>query len=121
MAQPAPRRKLVGEWFWRFLAGVMVVTVAWVLWIAYQLNPPPLIMPAAFEAAAKARAARNVQGVIAPAPGPSEAPQGDRPEAPAAAAQPQPAPEPREPPVNVEKLRLSDAIESPIPEKPEKK
>jgi len=140
MAQQPSGRKLVGEWFWRFLALVMVAAVGWVAWIAYQLNPPPLVTAAAFEAAAKARAARNVHGVIAPAAQPakepaavtSEAPQGPKPEAPAAAAQPQPAPppvaaapqpapEPKEPPVKVDKLRLSDSIETPIAAKAKKK
>jgi cytoskeletal protein RodZ len=125
IAQQPPGRKLVGEWFWRFLAVVMLVATGWVLWIAYQINPPPLITAAAYEAAAKARAARSVQGVITTAPQPKEpavapsaAPQGDKPEAPAAEAQTQPPPEPREPPVNLDKLKLSDTIRAPVPEKP---
>ncbi len=45
----------LSEWMWRFLAAAMLFTVGWTLWILYQINPPPLIMNAAFEAAAKAR------------------------------------------------------------------
>jgi MSHA biogenesis protein MshN len=43
------------EWFWRIFAGLMVVAVAWVLWIAYQLQPKPLVTDAAFRAAESAR------------------------------------------------------------------
>ncbi len=84
----------IGEWFWRFLAAVMLFAVGWSLWIFYQLNPPPLIMDAAFEAAAKAKAnaGQKVQGVIAPAPAPVA---------------------PREAPVNAEKLKYSDSLTFP--------
>jgi hypothetical protein len=58
----------LSELFWRFLAVAMVFTVGWMLWIFYQLSPPPMILNAAFEAAAKAKAkqtgAPSAQGVI---------------------------------------------------------
>jgi len=113
----APRRpKHIGEWFWRFLALVMLATVGWIVWIIYQINPQPLITNAAFEAAAKARAAsQDAKGVIAPAPA-----QAVVAEAPKPAAEP-PKAEPKEPPVNVERLRLADSIETPIPERGKKK
>ena len=91
----------MSEWFWRFLAAVMMLAVAWTLWVLYQLNPQPLVTHAAFEAAAKARATQSAQGRIAPAPV-------------------EPAPKPAEPPVNVEKLKLSDTIAPPIAEPAEK-
>lgn len=96
----APTRA-VGEWIWRFLAAVLLFSVGWVLWIAYQLNPPMLVTTAAFEAAAKAKTSQNAAGLIAPKPG-AEAPN------------PEPEPVAKEPPVNVEKLRLSDAITLPL-------
>lgn len=99
-AAPKPQ-KMVGEWFWRFLAVVMVVTVGWVFWIIYQINPQPLVTDAGFEAAAKARASQDAKGLITPAAAPVTAP-------PAA---------PKEPPVNVERLRFADSIETPIPER----
>ena len=112
--QPTPR-KTVGEWFWRFLAAVMLFSVAWVLWISYQLNPTPLVTAAAFEAAAKAKANQNSSGVIKP---PVEEPKAEAPkpeaEAPKAEAEaPKPEPVAKEPPVNVEKLKLSDSISTP--------
>jgi hypothetical protein len=110
-------KTILGEWFWRFLAVVMMFSVGWTVWIIYQLNPPPLIMNAAFEAAAKAkgRGARSekqsVQGVIAPSARAEAA--APVPETPAATP---PAPEaPKEPPINPEKLKFSDSITLPDP------
>jgi hypothetical protein len=79
-----------GEWMWRFLALVMLFAVGWSAWIFYQINPAPLITDAAFEAAAKANAKQNAQGLIAPAV--------------------QPPPAPKEPPINADKLKLSDTL-----------
>jgi hypothetical protein len=124
-AAPEPQ-KMIGEWFWRFLAAVMVLTVGWVLWIIYQMNPQPLITPAGFAAAAKARASQDAKGVITPAAAPvTAAPAGDSSgqaaPAPAEAAKPPAAPAvPKEPPVNVERLRFADSIETPIPERGKK-
>ncbi len=128
---PAPRSSR--EWFWRFLALLMLISALWVAWIAYQLSAPSLALPAAFEAAAKARASRNSAGTIGAAPAsvaasapveagaaaastPAEAPPGALSTPPALAAS-TPA-EVREPPVNLDKLRLTDSIATPIPERP---
>ena len=96
----------VGEWMWRFLAAMMFFSVAWTMWIIYQLNPPPLIMNAAFEAAAraKANARQNTQGVIAPAAGSDPAPAIAAPAAPGT---------PKEPPINPDKLKFSDSLSAP--------
>lgn len=90
----------LSEWLWRFLAAAMLFSVAWTTWIFYQLNPPPLIMNAAFEAAAKAKAnaGQNVQGVISPPAGAASAPA-----------------QPKEPPINPDKLKFSDSIATPAP------
>ena len=106
----------LGEWMWRFLAIVMMFSVGWTVWIIYQLNPPPLVMNAAFEAAAKAKGKgmpsekQNAQGVIAPsaaagaASGAAEAPMA----APVSVAQ-------KEPPINPEKLKFTETIALPDP------
>ena len=119
----------IGEWFWRFLAVVMLIVVGWVVWIAIQISPRDMVLPAAYEAAAQGRA-RNSSGSIgsAPAQAPVQAPvdakdpaavsslaTGAPPIAPAPAA---PAASPAEPPVNLEKLRRAESIETPIPERP---
>ena len=90
----------LSEWLWRFLAAVMLFSVAWTTWIFYQLNPTPLVMNAAFEAAAKAKvnAGQNVHGVIAP---------------PSAAAAPV---LPKEPPINPDKLKFSESLATPLPD-----
>ncbi len=95
-------KAVIGEWFWRFLAAVMLFAVGWTIWIFTQLNPPQLITPAAFEAAAKAKVdpQQSTQGVIAPA----------------VAADPAkylPKEAPKEPPVNAEKLKFSDSLSTP--------
>jgi hypothetical protein len=83
----------ISEWLWRFLAAVMLFAVGWSIWIFYQINPTPLITPAAFEAAAAAKAAskQSIHGVITPA----------------VAAEPPP---PKEPPINADKLRFSETL-----------
>jgi hypothetical protein len=115
--QPAAR-KAVGEWFWRFLAAVMLFSVGWVLWISYQINPPLLVTNAAFEAAAKAKANQNASGVIAPKPAAEAKPEAEAPKPP---AEPPAADRvAKEPPVNVEKLKLSDSITAPPAEEAKK-
>ena len=98
----------VSEWFWRFLATVMLVAVAWTMWIFYQLNPTPLVTNAAFEAAAKAKAnanaPQNAQGVIAPSAGSEPA---------AAPVASEARKEPKEPPINPDKLKFSDSLSVP--------
>jgi endonuclease YncB( thermonuclease family) len=112
--------RLVGEWFWRFLAAVMIVAVGWVAWIAYQLNPPPLATQAAWEAAARARASRTASGVIGTRPGAEEArTAAEAPQPPASPLAAKPAS--GEPPVNVERLRFSDTISTPLAQEPDRK
>ena len=90
----------LSEWMWRFLAIMMMFSVGWTVWIIYQLNPPPLIMNAAFEAAAKAKGKgssaekQNSQGVIASAEAPRE---------------------PKEPPINPDKLKFTETLALPAP------
>jgi len=99
-------KAVIGEWFWRFLAAVMLFAVGWTIWIFTQLNPPQLITPAAFEAAAKAKVdpAQSAQGVIVPAGG-TEAAKDVSTDAAKEA--------PKEPPVNAEKLKFTDSLSTP--------
>lgn len=113
----------LGEWMWRFLAIVMMFSVGWTIWIIYQLNPPPLITNAAFEAAAKAKAKgapaekQSAHGVIASAGAegapPATAQSSNTADTASAAAE---APkEPKEPPINPDKLKFSETIAIPVP------
>jgi len=108
----------VGEWLWRFLAVAMVFTLSWMLWIFYQISPTSLILNAAFEAAAMAKAKQTgtprAQGVITsgttadqPAKAAAVAPPvgaGEKPEAVAAVP----------PPV----VQAEPAVEKPVENKP---
>jgi hypothetical protein len=121
--QPSTAR--VGEWFWRFLAVVMVVVIGWVVWIAIQISPPEIILPAAYEAAAQGRALRNSGGTIggpaaaAALPGQPADPSPAVPADASAVATALPvAAVVVEPPVNLEKLKRAESIETPIFERP---
>ncbi len=99
-------KAIIGEWFWRFLAAVMLFAVGWTIWIFTQINPPQLITPAAFEAAAKAKVdpKQSAQGVIVPAGGAEAAKDGSKDAVKEA---------PKEPPVNAEKLKFSESLSTP--------
>ena len=114
------------EWFWRIFAALMLVGLAWVAWVAYQVRPRPLAtelaQQAADEARARPRAPQPVHPVqpppeqiaeAAPKP-PAETPAATPPKppvepAPQAAVSPKPAPLP-------ELLRLAPSIQTPIME-----
>ena len=91
MTGQTDKKSAISEWVWRFIAFAMVGMLGYMAWVIYLLNPPPLIMPAAFEASAKAKAHSNVapktthEGVITPAK-PAEAT--DAPKSDSAAAAP---------------------------------
>lgn len=60
------------EWFWRIVAGLMVLSLAWVGWIAWQLQPRPSIATdQAFSAAQNAQR----KAIVAPPPAPAPAAQ----------------------------------------------
>lgn len=100
---PSPTRH---EWFWRIVAALMLAAVAWVGWVAFQLRPRPAVATElAFKAAEQAR-----KGPITASSPPVVA----QPPAVAPVVAP-PAPALREPP---ETLRLAQAIETPITERP---
>jgi len=78
---PDVRRRRDREWFWRIVSALMLGAVAWVGWIAYQLQPQPLVTDLALRSAdvAHRMAARTVATAGAvpakpvPAPPPSTA------------------------------------------------
>lgn len=85
----------ISEWLWRFMASVMLFALGWAMWILHQLNSPPLVTYAAFEAVAKANAKHNAHGLIAPA---------GEPVVPSAGKQP---------PINADKLKFSEVLSVP--------
>jgi MSHA biogenesis protein MshN len=92
------------EWFWRITAVLVLISVAWVGWVAYQLQPRTLVTPLALRAAP-------------PAPQPAVAKPAPEPEPVAVAPEPASKPEPVEPATRPsETFKLARSIETPIAE-----
>ena len=103
-----PRSAARHEWFWRIVAALLLVSVAWVVWVTYQLRPrPALATPLALSAAEEAK----------------HRPALSTPEQPEATPPAQPEPQPQvaavpQPPAPLEFLKLAQLIETPIPDHP---
>src|SRR3990170_2919446 len=96
-----------GEWFWRTVAGLMLVAAAWTLWVVYQLQPRSIATELAERAAASGTPHEPValaSLTAAPATGPRSLPV-----EPVAA---KPAPEKLAAPI--EMLRLALTIDTPL-------
>ena len=104
------------EWFWRVLAVMVLISVSWVGWVAYQLQPRPLVTPLAlmaYENRGSGRiAVEPAQPVAAPVP---DAVVQARPE-PVQAPRPEPAAAEVEPAMPAEAFKLARSIETPIAE-----
>lgn len=123
-AEPQPRQvKAVSserrghEWFWRITAVLVLISVAWVGWVAYQLQSRTI----ATEQTLKSAAAQPRGGPIVGAqPQPAPAPPVAAPAPPVAAPAPAPAPtqqakpQAAKPPVPSETFKLARTIETPI-------
>jgi len=46
-AKPGARKDW--EWFWRIIAGLMLIVIAWVIWVLYQIAPRSVVTPLAYE------------------------------------------------------------------------
>jgi len=110
-----------GEWFWRTVAGLMLVAAAWTLWVVYQLQPRPIATELAESAAQDSRRGAAASGAphepvaLASLTG-----------AAATAAQPvpvetvaaKPAPEKLAAPIEI--LRLALTIDTPLAPRPQR-
>jgi hypothetical protein len=47
-AAGSPRPREDWELFWRIIAGLMVLVIAWILWVLYQVTPRSVVTPLAF-------------------------------------------------------------------------
>ena len=71
-AKPGARRDL--ELFWRIIAGLMLIVIAWVVWVIYQIAPRSVATPLAYEAGAKSMGklqtatGASASGALLPAP-----------------------------------------------------
>jgi hypothetical protein len=43
------------ELFWRIIAGLMIVVIAWIIWVLYQITPRSVVTPLVYESQAKRR------------------------------------------------------------------
>jgi len=92
-APGTPKARNRGELFWRVIAGLMLLIIAWVVWVLYQISPRSVVTPLAYAARIKSTGAQ--QPAAAPALDLSQLPAaataaGERA---AALPLPQPAPE----------------------------
>ena len=81
-AAAKPRARRDWEWFWRVIAGLMLLVIAWVAWVLYQITPRSVVTPLAYSNQIRPIAQQPAAAATAPAAA-SSAPQ---PAAPAAAA-----------------------------------
>jgi hypothetical protein len=69
-AKPGARKDW--EWFWRIVAGLMLIVIAWVIWVLYQITPRSVVTPLAYESRTKpiatpqAAAGANANNATAP-------------------------------------------------------
>jgi len=80
-AAPAkPKARRDWELFWRIIAGLMLLVIAWVAWVLYQITPRSVVTPLAYASQIKpvdaqpAAAATVPAGVAPSAPQPSPEP-----------------------------------------------
>lgn len=97
------------EWFWRILAVLVLISLGWVAWVAYQLQPRTIATPLTL-----AVKPRSGPIVVTPASAPAPAPVVEPAPEPVVAPAPAPAKEAKpaaEPP---ESFKLARSIETPI-------
>jgi len=110
-----------GEWFWRTVAGLMLVAAAWTLWVVYQLQPRSIATELAERAAENSRrraaaapASRKPVAVATLAAAPGSGALAVPPETAAA----KPAPEKLAAPIEI--LRLALTIDTPLAPRPQR-
>jgi hypothetical protein len=52
-APVTPKGHRQWEMFWRIIAGLMLLTIAWVAWVLYQISPRSVVTPLAYESPVK--------------------------------------------------------------------
>ncbi len=109
--RPVPRSRIGSEWFWRVLAGVMLITVCWIAWLMWQLTPRSVVTD---KVSLIARAPATVIDQPATEP-PVSSQTGTAPGEQAAADA---AATPAAPVVRIDMLRLATEITTPIPAVP---
>jgi hypothetical protein len=65
-AESRPRKDL--ELFWRIIAGLMLVIIAWIVWVLYQITPRSVVTPLVYESQIKRIGAQQSEAGVATAP-----------------------------------------------------
>ncbi|MBE0612325.1 MAG: hypothetical protein IH604_01530 [Burkholderiales bacterium] len=115
-----PRVRKGWELFWRIIAGLILLVIAWVAWVAYQIMPRSVVTPMAYATKVRPIGIQTPNGVAAPStPAPSVVPAAPPSAADAATIAPsRTAPvETREDSDKKEGLRLATEISLPRAEK----
>jgi len=136
-AAQQPRARADWEWFWRIVAALMLVFIAWVGWVVYQITPRSVVTPLAYATPVKpigtsqaaggasAPAAPQVEAAVQPMPPPIEAGQASAiSQTSAQSAAPGPVSlgqpgnqEKKDEPIKGGGLRLATEISTPLPAK----
>lgn len=116
-AKPGARKDW--EWFWRIIAGLMLIVIAWVAWVVYQIMPRSVVTPLAYSTQIRP-IGKPVSEPGAQAPAVLTAPASMQPAAGVAVPDPAQAVvvEPRVERSKGEGLRLATEISTPLAEKP---
>jgi MSHA biogenesis protein MshN len=115
------KQRALSEWFWYVMAILMLLAVAWIIWLAWQLNPRPVVTELALQAAHTAPA----PAAKAAAPASPKSSVDAQTAANLAAAGPTAPPPPRDKPAaaasaeagKVDMLRLATELATPVPER----
>lgn len=102
------------EWFWRIVAGLMLIAALWTLWVVYQLQPRTVVTELAYRAAESSRrqVAANAPPLLPRAAAVPAATAVTAPAPPSAIAAAKPVPENLAAPM--ETLRLALTIDTPL-------
>jgi MSHA biogenesis protein MshN len=111
------------EWFWYAMAVLMLFAVAWIIWLAWQLNPRPVVTELAFQSPNAAAQPAAPKAAAAPAPANPKSSVDSQTAAQLAAPaapqpQPKPASAPAEPVAKVDVLKLTTELATPVQQKP---
>lgn len=67
-AQAKPKARKDWELFWRIIAGLMLLVIAWVVWVLYQITPRSVVTPLAYASQTKPLDTRQAEAAAASAP-----------------------------------------------------
>ena len=69
VAAPAkPKARKDWELFWRIIASLMLIVIAWVVWVLYQITPRSVVTPLAYASQIKSIGSQSPATAAAPAP-----------------------------------------------------